>query len=326
MAADPLRGRDAERQDRSFVVCVVGPTAAGKTDVAVELVARFPCEIVSVDSAMVYRHMDIGTAKPRSDVLAVAPHHLIDIRDPWESYSAGEFCVDARALIDAIHDRGRIPLLVGGTFLYFHALQFGLARLPTADAALRAEIDERAEREGWPALHRELAALDPQSAERIRPNDRQRLQRALEVVMLTGEPLSELQKRGGDAPDCEFLRVALAPSDRTALHARIEARLDAMVEAGFIDEVERLMAMPQMNDSCPAMRAVGYRQVWSHLAGEMTLDEALRQAVVATRRLAKRQLTWMRSGPEALEFDCLRVGVADHLTAAIAPRIGAVRA
>lgn len=323
MQFDP---EESGQEGRPLVVCIVGPTAAGKTDVAVELVERFPCEIVSVDSAMVYRHMDIGTAKPGPDVLAVAPHHLIDIRDPWETYSAGEFCTDARALIDAIHDRGHVPLLVGGTFLYFHALQFGLAPLPSADAALRAEIDERAAREGWPALHRELGRLDPLAAERIRPNDRQRLQRALEVVMLTGEPLSELQKSAGEVPDYEFLRVALAPSDRALLHARIEARFDAMIDAGFIGEVERLMDMEQMNDACPAIRAVGYRQVWSHLAGETTRAEALRQAVVATRRLAKRQLTWMRSGPEGLEFDCLRSGVADDVAGRIAPRIEAIRA
>ncbi|MFW2403195.1 MAG: tRNA (adenosine(37)-N6)-dimethylallyltransferase MiaA [Gammaproteobacteria bacterium] len=319
--------RDPGRpEDRPLVVCIVGPTAAGKTDVAIELVERFPCEIVSVDSAMVYRHMDIGTAKPGADILAVAPHALIDIRDPWESYSAGEFCIDARASIDAIHERGNIPLLVGGTFLYFHALQFGLAPLPTADAALRAEIDERAEREGWSALHQELARVDPQAAERIRPTDRQRLQRALEVVMLTGEPISELQKTGGEVPDYEFLRVALAPSDRAVLHARIETRFQAMVDAGFFGEVERLMAMRQMSDACPAMRAVGYRQVWSHLAGEMARDEALRQAVVATRRLAKRQLTWMRNGPDAREFDCLRRGVADDVAIRIAPRFRAVQA
>jgi len=317
---------DADRKDRPFVVCIVGPTAAGKTDVAVELVARFPCEIISVDSAMVYRHMDIGTAKPGPDVLAIAPHHLIDIRDPWESYSAGEFRADARTLIEAIHDRGHVPLLVGGTFLYFHALQFGLAPLPAADVALRAEIDARADREGWPALHRELVRLDPQAAERIGPNDRQRLQRALEVVMLTGEPLSELQKTRGEVPDFEFLRVALAPSDRAELHTRIEARFAAMIDAGFIGEVERLMEMGQMNEACTAMRAVGYRQVWSYLAGETTRDEALRKAVVATRRLAKRQLTWMRSGPDGLEFDCLRSGVANDVADRIAPRIGAAHA
>lgn len=308
---------------KPLVVCVVGPTAAGKTDVAIDLVQRFPCEIISVDSAMVYRHMDIGTAKPGADVLAQAPHQLIDIRDPWESYSAGQFCTDARELIDDIHRRGRIPLLVGGTFLYFHALQHGLAPLPTADPALRAELDRRAAAEGWPALHAELAALDPCSAERIRPTDRQRLQRALEVITLTGEPLSVLQQADTDAPEYEFLRIALAPDDRAALHARIAARFDAMLAAGFIEEVERLRALPQMDASRPAMRAVGYRQVWSYLDGDVSRDEAVRTAVVATRRLAKRQLTWMRSAPSALQVDCLLPNVVDRVADVIGSRLAA---
>jgi len=311
---------------RPLVVCVVGPTAAGKTDVAISLAQRFPCEIVSVDSAMVYRHMDIGTAKPTADILAIAPHHLIDIRDPWEAYSAGQFCADARELIEDIQRRGRIPLLAGGTFLYFHALQHGLAPLPAADAALREELDKRAEREGWPALHAELVALDPLAAERIRPTDRQRLQRALEVITLTGETLSTLQQVEADVPDYEFLRVALVPSDRAGLHARIEVRFAAMIAAGFIAEVEALRTLPEMNAACPAMRAVGYRQIWSYLAGDISRDEAARTAVVATRRLAKRQLTWLRSAPGALEFDCLLTSVAERVVDEVAPRIAAVRA
>jgi len=308
---------------RPFVLSVVGPTAAGKTEVAISLTRRFPCEIISVDSAMVYRHMDIGTAKPTADELAIAPHHLIDIRDPWESYSAGQFCADARALIDGIWGRGRIPLLAGGTFLYFHALQHGLAPLPAADAALREELDRRAERDGWPALHAELKDLDPLAAQRIRPTDRQRLQRALEVIMLTGEPLSTLQQVEADVPDYDFLRVALAPSDRKCLHARIEARFAAMIAAGFIAEVEALRALPEMNAACPAMRAVGYRQIWSYLEGDISRDEAARTAVVATRRLAKRQLTWLRSAPGALEFDCLRADVVERVVDAVAPRLAA---
>jgi len=309
-----------------FVLCIVGPTAAGKTEVAIDLVQRFPCEIVSVDSAMVYRHMDIGTAKPAADILAIAPHHLVDIRDPWESYSAGQFCADARGLIDGIHRRGNIPVLVGGTFLYFHALQHGLAPLPSADASLREELDRRAEREGWAALHAELAMLDPPAAQRIRPTDRQRLQRALEVIMLTGEPLSALQQVAGDVPDYDFLRVALAPADRAGLHARIEARFVAMIAGGFVEEVERLRAMPQMSAASPAMRAVGYRQIWSYLDGEMTRDEAERTAVVATRRLAKRQLTWLRSEPGELQFDCLLANVPERVVDAVAPRLATVRA
>jgi len=311
---------------RPFVLGLVGPTAAGKTEVAISIARRFPCEIISVDSAMVYRHMDIGTAKPTADILAIAPHHLIDIRDPWESYSAGQFCADARELIEAIQRRGRIPLLAGGTFLYFHALQHGLAPLPAADAALREELDRRAENEGWPALHAELAILDPQAAQRIRPTDRQRLQRALEVIMLAGEPLSTLQQVESDMPHYDFLRVALAPSDRAGLHARIQARFAAMIAAGFVAEVERLREIEKMSAACPAMRAVGYRQLWSYLEGDISRDEAVRAAVVATRRLAKRQLTWLRSAPGALEFDCLSANLAERVVDAVAPRMTAVGA
>ena len=310
-------------QGRPLVVCLAGPTAAGKTDVAVELVQRFPFEIISVDSALVYRHMNIGTAKPGADVLSAAPHRLIDIRDPWERYSAGEFCADAHELIANIHARGRLPLLVGGTLLYFRALQQGLAPLPTADQAVRDELDNRAARLGWPALHAELAALDPTAARRIKPTDRQRLQRALEVIQLTGEPLSRLQQVPRPAPDFEFLRVALVPSDRAVLHRRIEARLCAMLDAGFIEEVERLRAMPEMHRECTAMRAVGYRQLWSYLDGEVDRRSAEQNAIVATRRLAKRQLTWLRGEPGALEFDCQASKVAAAVTDAIMPHLAA---
>jgi len=305
------------------VVCIVGPTAAGKTDAAAALAQRFDSEIVSVDSAMVYRHMDIGTAKPGPEVLAVAPHHLIDILDPWESYSAGRFCTDARALIDDIYARGRLPILVGGTFLYFRALERGLAPLPEADSALRAELDRRAAEEGWRALHAELASLDPEAARRIRPTDTQRLQRALEVIALTGERLSALQQVRGDVPDLEFLRIALVPSDRTVLRERIETRFQAMIAAGFIDEVRRLREMREMSADCSSMRAVGYRQVWSYLDGMISRDEALRTGVVATRRLAKRQFTWLRSEPGALEFDCLRPDIAQRVAAAVAAELPA---
>jgi tRNA dimethylallyltransferase len=306
-----------------LVICIVGPTAAGKTDIAVDLVRRFPCEIVSVDSAMVYRHMDIGSAKPDTATLEAAPHHLIDIRNPWESYSAGQFCADARELIDDIHARSRIPLLVGGTSLYFHALQFGLAPLPSGDADARAEIDRRAEAQGWPALHAELADLDPAAAARIRPTDRQRLQRALEVIALTGSPLSELQRVDGDVPAVDFLRIALAPHDRAELHRRIEARFQAMLAAGFIEEVERLQAMPEMNANSPAMRAVGYRQLWSYLDGALTKEEAVHSAIVATRRLAKRQLTWLRGEPGDAQFDCQRPDAGSLVTEAVRIRLAA---
>lgn len=311
---------------KPLVLAIVGPTAAGKTDVAVELVQRLRCEIISVDSAMVYRHMDIGTAKPSAAILEIAPHHLIDIRDPWETYSAGQFCTDATRLIDEIQRRDAIPLLVGGTFLYFHALQHGLAPLPEADPALREQLDRRAEREGWPALHAELEARDPEAARRIRPTDRQRLQRALEVVMLTGERLSDLQRARGEVPDVEFLRIALAPSDRSVLHERIETRFAAMLAGGMVAEVERLRAMPEMDATRPAMRAVGYRQIWSYLAGDISQEEALRAAVVATRRLAKRQLTWLRSEPGDLAFDCLSPDVATTVGDAVVSHIAADRA
>lgn len=313
-------------EGRPLVVCLAGPTAAGKTEVAAELVQRFPFEIISVDSALVYRYMNIGTAKPGPDVRAVAPHRLIDIRDPWQRYSAGEFCADARALIADIHARGRLPLLVGGTMLYFRALQQGLAPLPTADQALRDELDRRAARFGWPALHAELAALDPTAARRIKPTDRQRLQRALEVIHLTGEPISRLQRVAGPASDFEFLRVALLPSDRTALHQRIEARFFAMLDAGFVAEVEGLRAMPEMNAECTSMRAVGYRQLWSHLDGEVDLRRATQNAIVATRRLAKRQLTWLRGESGGLEFDCQAANVAVAVADAIAPHLPGYRA
>jgi len=306
-----------------LVLCLVGPTAAGKTDVAARLVREFACEIISVDSAMVYRGMDIGTAKPDAAALAAAPHHLIDIRDPWEAYSAGQFCADAHGLIEDIHSRQRIPLLVGGTLLYFRALRHGLAPLPTADAALRADIDRRAAAAGWPALHAELAALDPDAAARIRPTDRQRLQRALEVIALTGERLSALQQAAPELPEYSYLRIALAPGERAVLHARIEARFDAMLNAGFVEEVEGLRALPQMSADRPAMRAVGYRQFWSYLDGAITRDEARRTAIVATRRLAKRQLTWLRSEPGDVEFDCLRPNVAAEVAAAVAGRLPA---
>jgi len=306
---------------KTVVVCLVGPTAAGKTAVALELARQFPFEIVSVDSAMVYRHMDVGTAKPGADVLEATPHRLIDIRDPWEQYSAGDFCADARQSIGEISSAGRIPLLVGGTFLYFRALQRGMAPLPKAAPDLRAALDERGSEEGWPALHAELGTVDPVAAERIGPNDRQRIQRALEVFMLTGEPISQLQEATATEQDIDFLRIALLPSERSSLYARIEARFAQMMAAGFLDEVERLRAMPNMRASHPAMRAVGYRQLWEHLDGRADRAEATERAVIATRQLAKRQLTWMRSEPDKLQFDCLDVNATRQVVAAVKARM-----
>jgi len=288
------------------------------------LAARMPFEIVSVDSAMVYRYMDIGTAKPSADVLARVPHRLVDILDPWETYSAGRFRADALREIERIFAAGRLPLLVGGTFLYFRALEHGLATLPGSNDEVRAQIDARADQLGWSALHAELAVLDPPTAARIKPTDRQRIQRALEVIELTGERLSELHRKGTTAPaDYEFLRLVLLPSDRQVLHDRVAQRFDAMLAAGFVAEVERLRAMPRMTGECPSMRAVGYRQIWTHLDGQCDLPEAGRRTVVATRRLVKRQLTWLRSEPGASDFDCLQSDVSAQVERFVTERIDA---
>ena len=282
------------------VVLLLGPTGAGKTAVAIELAARMPAEIVSVDSALVYRGLDIGTAKPDAAMRAQVPHHLIDILDPAQPYSAGQFVRDAVATIDAIQARGRIPLLTGGTMLYFHALLHGLAELPEADPDLRRELDERAAREGTAALHAELARVDPQAAARIHPNDPQRIQRALEVFQLTGQPISELQaSQRVPLADRNVVEVVLSPARRAVLHQRIEARFHAMMAAGFLEEVRDLRARGDLDAQTPSMRAVGYRQLWAHLDGAYGLEEAVRRGIVATRRLAKRQLTWLRALPGA---------------------------
>jgi len=307
--------------DKPVVVCLVGPTAAGKTDLAVHLVQNFPFEIISVDSAMVYRHMDIGTGKPEPAVLAAAPHRLIDIRDPWESFSAGQFCDHARDSIAEICSAGRVPLLVGGTLLYFRALQDGLAPLPEADPVLRRQLDARGAAEGWHALHTELARIDPVAAARIGPSDRQRIQRALEVFMLTGEPISELQRTGTAESATKFLRIALVPGDRGELYKRIETRFERMMEAGFLQEVERLRDMPELAADATAMRAVGYRQLWECLDGKVSLAEAKQRAITATRRLAKRQLSWLRSEPDQQQFDCLAPDIPEQLVSIIRARI-----
>jgi tRNA dimethylallyltransferase len=277
-------------------VLIAGPTGAGKTDLALELAGRFPVEIVSVDSAQVYRGMDIGTAKPSATTRARVPHHLIDVCDPAEAYSAGRFRRDALELIGAIRARGRLPLLVGGTMLYFRALIHGIAPLPEADPVVRADIDRRAEALGWPALHAELAARDPEAAMRIRPADGQRIQRALEVLELTGERMSRLQKLASPAP-LAFAAFALVPDDRVALYARIDARFRRMMEEGFLDEVRALRARGDLDPDLPSLRSVGYRQLWTHLAGACSLEQAVAEGQRATRNLAKRQLTWIRSEP-----------------------------
>lgn len=275
-------------------VLLAGPTGAGKSDLALELAQRFPVEIVSVDSAQVYRGMDIGTAKPDADVRERVPHHLIDVCDPSEAYSAGRFRRDALELIGAIRSRGRLPLLVGGTMLYFRALTRGIAPLPEADPAVRAAIDRRARAVGWPALHAELAAHDPEAAARIRPADGQRIQRALEVLEITGERLSRLQ-RLADPPPLVFAAFALVPGDRAGLYARLDARFHAMMEAGLLEEARALRARGDLSPDLPSLRSVGYRQLWAHLEGRCSLADAVAAGQRATRNLAKRQLTWVRS-------------------------------
>ena len=278
---------------------LLGPTASGKTAVAMHLARRFPVEVVSVDSAQVYREMDVGTAKPPPEARAEVPHHLIDIVDPTEAYSAGRFRADALRVANEIHARGRIPLFAGGTMLYFRALTEGLADLPTADAKVRAEIEARAAANGWPSLHAELAAVDPAIAARLEPTDAQRIQRALEVYRLTGRPLSQLQaaRSRTDLP-FEALQVALEPSDRAVLHERIATRFDAMLAEGLVEEVKGLRGRHRLAASLPSMRAVGYRQVWDTLEGNAPRATLEARGIAATRQLAKRQITWLRSMPQ----------------------------
>jgi tRNA dimethylallyltransferase len=299
-------------------VFLMGPTASGKTALAVALVERFPLEIISVDSALVYRGMDIGTAKPDAATLARAPHHLLDIRDPADSYSAAAFRDDALRLMADITARGRVPLLVGGTMLYFRALLKGLDDLPRADAPTRKAIEADAAARGWPALHAELAQLDPPTAARLAPNDAQRIGRALEIVRLTGTPMSALLDRVQTDLPYRVLQLALIPSDRAVLHRRIAERFDAMLAQGLLDEVQALRRTHALTPDLPAMRAVGYRQAWAHLDGEISLAELREQGIAATRQLAKRQLTWLRSWPDAVELDCLAEDIEAQATARVA--------
>jgi tRNA dimethylallyltransferase len=290
-----------------WVLC--GPTGTGKTDWAIEAARRLPLEIVSVDSAMVYRGLDIGTAKPSVAVRAGVAHHLIDICEPTESYSAGRFVSDAAARIIEIRQRGRIPLFVGGTFLYLRALLSGIARLPQASLGLRRELDERAAREGWPALHGELSHLDPEAAARIHPNDSQRIQRALEVCLTAGAPLSQLQREQASAPPPYRLRRwALVPAERAQLHAHLEMRFNTMMAHGFLSEVRSLYQRGDLSSEHAAMRAVGYRQLWAHLSGAWSLVEAVKRGIAATRQLAKRQITWIRSDATLERIDPFAAG------------------
>jgi tRNA dimethylallyltransferase len=283
-------------------IVLTGPTSAGKSAWAVRLADELPVEIVSMDSAQVYRGMDVGTAKPSAALRARIPHHLIDILDPAESYSAGQFVADCGRLIAAIRSRGRLPLLVGGTMLYLRAMLQGIADLPRGSVEVRREIDARAAREGWPRLHAELASLDPEAAARIHPKDPQRIQRALEVCYATGRPLSELQ-RARSPLLARLPRWAIVPADRAVLHLRIGERFSRMMEHGFLEEVARLHGRGDLTERHPALRAVGYRQLWAHLEGRYGLDEARDRALAATRQLAKRQLTWLRADRDMKWFD-----------------------
>ncbi|HUD41735.1 MAG TPA: tRNA (adenosine(37)-N6)-dimethylallyltransferase MiaA [Dokdonella sp.] len=284
---------------RPPAIFLMGPTASGKTALACALAARFDVGLISVDSALVYRGLDIGAAKPDAETLRRHPHALIDIRDPEEAYSAAEFAADAHAAMEAVTRSGRVPLLVGGTMLYFHALQQGLSDLPVADPAIRARLAAEAARLGWPALHARLAERDPSAAARIGPADGQRIQRALEVIELSGRPLSEQQGGPRGRFAWRVLKLALAPTDRRPLHARIAHRLETMFEAGFVEEVRALRMRPALDADAPAMRAVGYRQVWQYLDGETDAAGMRERAIFATRQLAKRQITWLRSELDA---------------------------
>ena len=287
-------------------ILLMGPTASGKTGVAVELVRHLKCEIISVDSAQVYRDMNVGTAKPDAQILSEAPHHLIDVINPDEAYSAARFRDDALTLMREITERGNVPLLVGGTMMYFKTLTEGLSELPEADPLIRMIIDTMAEEKGWPGVHRELARVDPETAARLAPNDAQRIQRALEVYYITDRTMSDLQKK----PEYVYfpytpIKLALLPSDRAALHGRIADRFEAMLELGLITELRNLRRDYALEITMPSMRCVGYRQTWAYLDGEIGLASLREQGVAATRQLAKRQLTWLRAMKDLVEFDCL---------------------
>lgn len=298
------------------VFAIMGPTASGKTAAALKLAEHFPCEIISVDSALVYRQMDIGTAKPSAAELAAVPHHLIDIIDPLESYSVAQFRLDTLRLIEEIRQRGKHPLLVGGTMMYFNALKKGLDDLPGANPELRAELDAEAARDGIQALHARLATVDPQTAARLAPTDSQRIQRALEIYQLTGQAMSALlaQQSAPELP-FELLAVSLEPDDRAALHQRIALRFELMLKHGFLDEVQRLRARGDLHLELPSIRCVGYRQAWEHLDGAYDYTSMVERGIIATRQLAKRQITWLRAMPERQVVNCFAADAQQQVLA-----------
>ncbi|MFL6707670.1 MAG: tRNA (adenosine(37)-N6)-dimethylallyltransferase MiaA [Massilia sp.] len=309
--------------NKPLAVAIMGPTASGKTAAALAIARERPVEIISVDSALVYRGMDIGTAKPTPEELAAAPHHLIDIIEPTDSYSVAQFRSDTLRLVDEISARGALPLLVGGTMMYFKGLNEGLDDLPTADAAVRARLEDEAARLGWPALHARLREVDPVTAERLAPNDAQRINRALEIYELSGQPMSALLSgRGKLELPFDLLAFALEPSDRAVLHARIATRFDQMLgtrdDTGLVAEVQTLRARGDLHPALPSMRCVGYRQAWDYLDGAIDRTALRETGIIATRQLAKRQLTWLRAMPERIVLDCLGPDPAPLMLAQIA--------
>ena len=289
-------------EHKPLAIFLMGPTASGKTDLAIQLRQQLPVEVISVDSALIYRGMDIGTAKPSKSELALAPHRLIDICDPAESYSAANFRTDALREMQEISTQGKIPLLVGGTMLYYKALLEGLSPLPSADEKVRSEIEAKAALIGWSGLHQELSKIDPISAQRINPNDSQRINRALEVFYLTGKTLTELTTQKGEALPYDILQFAIAPEQREVLHRRIEQRFHKMIELGFQQEVEKLYRRPDLNENLPSIRCVGYRQMWEYLRGDYDHDEMVFRGICATRQLAKRQITWLRGWTSPIQW------------------------
>lgn len=300
------------------ILCLAGPTASGKSASTHILAQHWPIEVIVMDSATIYRDMDIGTAKPSAEEQAAIPHHLLDIRDPAESYSAAEFATDATRLIQEIRARGHYPVLCGGTMLYYKALREGLNDLPQADPAIRQQLDERAQEIGWPGMHEELTRIDPVTAARLAPRDSQRIQRALEIFHISGKTMSDWLKDKAQPQEGshQYVTMSLEPEDRSWLHKRIAVRYHDMIEQGLLQEVEKLYQRPDLHPGLPSIRCVGYRQLWSYLDGEVSLDLAIEQAIAVTRQLAKRQLTWLRSEPERQQFNCQNPQAAEQIVQA----------